>query len=174
MIALLHALKTNAGTLREVYLHDNWIKGEEANDRLVKFILRAEKLERLNVSDSTMGLKPALLLIRALVQSKCSKTLKYFACNYNEIESSRASKQILDTLLDDEVFKALETIEFRGNSLGGRKVGLEYMKKFEDQNRKLLVFEDDDEGDEDDEGEEDDDGEEIDGDLTKKLEDLKL
>ena len=61
MIALLGALKANAETLREVYLHDNWIK-QEAIDRLVEFILRAKSLERLNISDSTLGTYGAMLL----------------------------------------------------------------------------------------------------------------
>ncbi len=65
MVALLDALKANSHFLREVYLHDNWIKGE-AIDRLVEFILRARTLEILNVSDSTMGTEGALLLANAL------------------------------------------------------------------------------------------------------------
>jgi hypothetical protein len=39
-VALLEALKANAESLKEVYLHDNWIKGE-AVDRLAEFIIRA-------------------------------------------------------------------------------------------------------------------------------------
>jgi|LauGreDrversion4_2_1035121.scaffolds.fasta_scaffold140801_5 Ran GTPase-activating protein (RanGAP) involved in mRNA processing and transport len=65
MVALLDALKANSHSLREVYLHDNWIKGE-AIDRLVEFILKARTLEILNVSDSTMGTEGALLLANAL------------------------------------------------------------------------------------------------------------
>lgn len=177
MVALLEALRANSGTLREVYLHDNWIKGE-ANERLVEFILRAECLERLNVSDSTMGTSAALLLVKALASSPAAKTLKYFACNYNEIESSKASRYILDILLDKEVFTALETIEFRGNSLGGRKVGLEYIGKFEEQGRKIHLFdeaEEEDEGEEEEEDEEAEEEEDVDEEsLAKKLEKLKL
>jgi Ran GTPase-activating protein 1 len=69
MIALLEALKANAQSLREVYLHDNWIK-QEAIDRLVEFILRAKSLERLNVSDSTMGTSGALLVAKALSENE--------------------------------------------------------------------------------------------------------
>jgi Ran GTPase-activating protein (RanGAP) involved in mRNA processing and transport len=65
MVALLDALKANSHSLREVYLHDNWIK-VDAIDRLVEFILKARTLEILNVSDSTMGTEGALLLANAL------------------------------------------------------------------------------------------------------------
>lgn len=75
MVALLDALKSNASTLREVYLNDNWIKGE-ANERLVEFVLRATALERLNASDSTMGTKAALLLVKALSHSPSAGTVK--------------------------------------------------------------------------------------------------
>jgi Ran GTPase-activating protein (RanGAP) involved in mRNA processing and transport len=40
MLAFLDALKSNASTLRELYIHDNWIKGE-AGDKLVEFVVRA-------------------------------------------------------------------------------------------------------------------------------------
>lgn len=91
MIALLDALKSNSQTLREVYLHDNWIK-QEAIDRLVEFILRAESLERLNISDSTMGTNGALLLAKAIAENPHLKsTLRHVSCNYNEIESSAVS-----------------------------------------------------------------------------------
>jgi Ran GTPase-activating protein (RanGAP) involved in mRNA processing and transport len=95
-------------------LHDNWIKGE-AIDRLVEFILKARTLEILNVSDSTMGTEGALLLANALQNSKCKETLKHFACNYNEIESGKVSRRILDILLS---FPALQVVEFKGNTLG--------------------------------------------------------
>jgi len=117
MIALLDALKSNSQTLREVYLHDNWIK-QEAIDRLVEFILRAESLERLNISDSTMGTNGALLLAKAIAENTHLKnTLRQFSCNYNEIESSAVSKRILDILGSDS-FERLELVEFKGNTLG--------------------------------------------------------
>lgn len=128
-MALLEALKANAATLREVYLHDNWVKGE-ANERLVEFVLRAERLERLNVSDSTMGTQAVLLLVKAMAASAHTcKTLKYFACNFNEVESSRASRYILDLLLDSSVFTALEVVEFKGNA-GNKKQSQAYVEKF--------------------------------------------
>jgi Ran GTPase-activating protein 1 len=65
MMALLEALKANASSLREVYLHDNWIK-QQAIDHLVEFVLKAERLERLNISDSTMGTAGVLLLAKAM------------------------------------------------------------------------------------------------------------
>ena len=117
MIALLDALKSNAETLREVYLHDNWIK-QEAIDRLVEFILHSRSLERLNISDSTMGTNGALLLAKAISENPHLRgTLRQFSCNYNEIESSKVSKRILDTFLS-EGFEKLELIEFRGNTIG--------------------------------------------------------
>ena len=87
MIALMEALKANSESLKEVYLHDNWIKAE-AVDRLVEFILKAQKLERLNVSDSNMGTAAAVLVVKALSESESIRsTLKSFSCNYNEIET---------------------------------------------------------------------------------------
>jgi Ran GTPase-activating protein (RanGAP) involved in mRNA processing and transport len=176
MIALLEALKANAETLREVYLHDNWIK-QEAIDRLVEFLLRARHLERLNISDSTMGTAGALLVAMALGESsELRSSLKHFACNYNEVESSAVSKRILDILLSDD-FKALETVEFKGNTLE-RKAAHAYIAKFEEKGSKLQIFEEDEEEDEDEEEEEPEDEDEEKGaddeDLIKKLEKLKL
>ncbi|TNV86099.1 hypothetical protein FGO68_gene13044 [Halteria grandinella] len=86
--------------------------------------------------------------------------------------------QILDILHDKETFTVLETVEFRGNSIGGRKVGLEYIAKFEEQGRKLHLFdetEEDDDAGEDEEEEEEEEAEDVDEeDLAKKLEKLKL
>lgn len=116
MIALMEALKANSESLREVYLHDNWIKGE-AIDHLIKFVLQARKLEILNVSDSTMGTDAALLLVTALSQSEIRTTLKHFSCNFNEVESPSVSKRILDILLSD-AFTALDIVEYKGNTIG--------------------------------------------------------
>ena len=175
MIALLESLKANAATLREVYLHDNWIK-QEAIDRLVEFILRAKALERLNVSDSTMGTSGALLVAKALSENESVRaTLKQFSCNYNEVESSGVSKRILE-ILGSGVFSQLELVEFKGNTLG-RKAANEYISKFEEKGIKLAIFdEEEDEEDEDEEEEADEDEEQgaADEDLIKKLEKLKL
>ncbi len=65
MCALLSALQATRGTLRELHIHDNWVK-QEAITRLVELVLRAQVLERLNVSDSTMGMEGALLLVKAI------------------------------------------------------------------------------------------------------------
>ena len=175
MMALLEALKANASSLREVYLHDNWIK-QQAIDRLVEFVLKAERLERLNISDSTMGTAGVLLLAKALSTNPAlGKSLKYLGSNYNEVESSKVSKRILDIFLSD-FFEALETVEFRGNSLS-RKAAQEYIAKFETKGCKLVFFDEEEEDDEDaDEEDEDDDAEEgaDDDDLIAKLEKLKI
>jgi Ran GTPase-activating protein 1 len=174
MMALLEALKANASSLREVYLHDNWIK-QAAIDRLVEFVIKAERLERLNISDSTMGTDGALLLVKALQRNAAlGKSLRYFACNYNEVESSKVSKRILDMFLADS-FEVLETVEFRGNTIG-RKHAQEYIAKFEAKGRKLIMFEDEDLDDEDADEEEDEDAEEgaEEDELLEKLEKLRL
>ena len=175
MMALLEALKANASSLREVYLHDNWIK-QQAIDRLVEFVLKAERLERLNISDSTMGTAGVLLLAKAISTNPAlGKSLKYFGSNYNEVESSKVSKRILDIFLSD-LFEVLETLEFRGNSLG-RKAAQEYIAKFEAKGCKLVFFDEEEEDDEDaDEDDEDDDAEEgaDEDDLIAKLEKLKI
>lgn len=175
MIALLESLKANAATLREVYLHDNWIK-QEAIDRLVEFILRAKALERLNVSDSTMGTSGALLVAKALSENESVRaTLKQFSCNYNEVESSAVSKRILE-ILGSGVFSQLELVEFKGNTLG-RKAANEYISKFEEKGIKLAIFdeeEDEEDEDEEEEAEEDEEQGAADEDLIKKLEKLKL
>ena len=175
MIALLEALKANSETLREVYLHDNWIK-QEAIDRLVEFVLRVKSLERLNISDSTMGTNGALLLTKALTSNPALKTtLRHFACNYNEIESAGASRRILDMLLSGD-FAHLECVEYRGNTLG-KKSATDYIAKFEEKGCKLIIFEDEEDEDEED-GEEEEEEDEDQGadeeDLIKKLEKLKL
>lgn len=179
MIALLEALKANSETLREVHIHDNWIKGE-AIDGLVAFVLKAKRLEKLNVSDSTMGTDAALFLAKALSQSADIKsTLKHFACNYNEVEAGAVSRRILEILLSDD-FTALETVEFKGNTLS-KKAALQYIEKFGEKHRKLIVFEEDEDGDQDEEEEDEEDNEDeddesgaTDEDLLKKLEKLKL
>jgi len=68
MIALIEAFSTNADTLKEVYIHDNWVK-DEAVEKLAQFIFKAKKLEVLNISDSQMGNKWAHFLFRALKDS---------------------------------------------------------------------------------------------------------
>ena len=85
MLALLEALKENAETLREIKIEDNWIKGQ-AVDKLAELILKAKKLEKLNISDSNMGSEGALLVVRAIQDSEIKNTLKEFYCNYNEVE----------------------------------------------------------------------------------------
>lgn len=178
MVALLDALKFNAQSLREVHLHDNWIKGE-ANEKLVEFVLKAEKLEKLNISDSNMGTQAALLLVKALAhpETKAHQTLKQFSCNYNEVDSVNATNLILETLLSDQ-FAVLETVEFKGNILGGRKKAQAFVDRYAEKGRKLVVFEEDEDADDlEDEEEEEEEGEDIDideEDLLKKLEKLKL
>jgi Ran GTPase-activating protein 1 len=68
MLALMEALKANSQSLREVHVHDNWIKGSAA-EKLVEFIYRARSLEKLNISDSNMGTENAYLVIKALHDS---------------------------------------------------------------------------------------------------------
>ena len=176
MIALMEALKANSESLKEVYLHDNQIKAE-AVDRLVEFILKAQKLERLNVSDSNMGTAAAVLVVKALSESEgIRSTLKSFSCNYNEIETQKASILILDTLLNDN-FSALESVEYKGNSLGAKKAA-DYIAKFTEKGRKLIIFEEDEEEEEDLEEEEEEEEDEDDGfdeeSIIKKLEKLRL
>jgi Ran GTPase-activating protein (RanGAP) involved in mRNA processing and transport len=123
-----------------------------------------------------MGTKAAVLVAKALQASPGAlSTLKSFSCNFNEVESAKASRLILDTLLSD-AFLALETVEYKGNTLG-RKAALEYIGKFEAKGRILVIFEDEEEEeDEDDEGEEDEDDDEafVEEDIVKKLEKLSL
>ena len=156
-----------------MYLNDNWIK-QGAIDRLVELVIKAERLERLNISDSTMGTEGVLLLVKALQQNPLlGKSLKYFSCNYNEVESAKVSKRILDMLV---AFEALELVEFKGNTIS-RKAALEYVARFEEKGCKLVMF--DEEEEEDEEAEEEEDEKEAEEgaeeeELLKKLEKLKL
>ena len=68
MLALMEALKENSETLKEVFVHDNWIK-QEAVHKVVELLFRARNLEKLNISDSDMGNDSVLLVIRALKES---------------------------------------------------------------------------------------------------------
>lgn len=127
MLALLDALKENSETLKEVYIHDNWIKGEAA-ERLVQLIYLSRQLQKLNISDSDMGTENAYLVIKAIHSSPAIlQSLKEFYCNFNEITSSAINKTILDSLLNES--QALEYIEYRGNTLG-KKLKKEYVLKF--------------------------------------------
>ena len=94
MLALLEALVKNAGSLKEIKIDDNWIKGE-AVDKLAELILKAKKLEKLNISDSNMGSKGVLLVARAIKESEINNTLKEFYCNFNEVEDKAIAKEIL-------------------------------------------------------------------------------
>jgi Ran GTPase-activating protein 1 len=172
MLALLDALKSNAGTLREVYLHDNWIK-QTAIDGLLKFVLSARTLQRLNISDSTMGSEGGLLLAKALViNEETKKGLKWFGCNYNEVESGKISARILDYLSHME---GLETVEFKGNTIS-KKLAQGYISRFEGQGIKLVMYDEEEEEEEDEEEEEENEDEEEgaeDEDLVTKLEKLR-
>ena len=174
MLALLDALKANAESLREVFIHDNWIKGEAA-DRLAELVYKSKNLVKLNMSDSDMGTNAGYLVIRALHDSPAVKeSLKELYCNFNEITSSAINKQILDMLLQD--FPALEYVEYRGNTLG-RKVKHDYVGRFAEKSKKCVLFEEEeDEADEEEEEEEYDDEEEDfqEEDIVKRLENLKL
>lgn len=61
----MEALKENAETLKEVKIDDNWIKAS-ATEKLCEFILKAKKLEKLNISDSNMGSEGVLLVVRSI------------------------------------------------------------------------------------------------------------
>ena len=166
----------NADSLREVHIHDNWIKGE-AIDKLAEFLLKATKLEVLNFSDSTMGTDGAVFVVKALSQSESRKTLRHLACNFNDIETSSASKFILELILTSG-FEILETVEFRGNTLP-KKVAVAYATKLQEKGCKLLYKEDDEEEDEEEDLDEDEEeveeGEPIDEeDITSKLAKLML
>ena len=173
MLALLEALKHNSTSLREVHIHDNWIKGEAA-ERLVEFIYRARSLEKLNISDSDMGTENAYLVIKALHDSSSTRqSLKEFYCNFNEVTTAAINKQVLDTLLAD--FPSLAYVEYRGNTLG-RKTKKDYVQRFQDASKKIVLFEEEDEDEEDDEEEEydDEEAEFEEDDIVKRLENLKL
>ena len=172
MLALLDALKDNANNLREIYIHDNWVKGQAA-DKLVELIYRTRGLEKLNISDSDMGTEAAYLVIRALHDSiTVRSSLQEFYCNFNEITSASINKQVLEMLLKE--FPNLKHVEYRGNTLG-KKVKHDFAGKFSEEGKKIVLFEEE-EGEEDEEEEEYDDEEpefEQD-DITQKLENLKL
>lgn len=65
MLALIDSFIANSDTLKEIYIHDNWVKNE-AVDKMVDFILRAKVLEKLNISDSDMGSEAVFRVIKAL------------------------------------------------------------------------------------------------------------
>eukprot|EP00347_Sterkiella_histriomuscorum_P011821 403370974 len=173
MLALLTALKENAETLKEIHVHDNWVKGEAA-DRLAELIYKAKTLQKLNISDSDMGTNAAYLVIRALHDSSAVReSLTEFYCNFNEITSANINKQVLEMLLRD--FPNLKYVEYRGNTLG-RKIKHEFVGKYAEQaGRKVVLFEEE-EDEEDEEGEDYDDEEEDfqEEDIIKKLEGLKI
>jgi len=168
MVALLEALKANAGSLREVHIHDNWIKAEAA-DLLVDFIFRARNLEKLNVSDSDMGTKNVFLVAKALHNSPARQSLVEFYCNYNESTSAKLNRQIIQTLLKD--FESLKYVEFKGNAVK-RSLKKELETEFEEAGKKLVLFEEEEDEAEEEEEEEDEDFSEED--IIKRLEKLKI
>lgn len=140
MLSLMEALKANFETLREVYIHDNWIKNE-AVDKLVEFLLKSNKLERLNISDSDMGNEAVLLIMKAMKESPCSETLKEFHCNYNEVECSKTAAKCFHIILAH--LPKLELFEFKGHGISN-KTKKEFTEKFKEAN-KTIVFKEDDE-----------------------------
>jgi Ran GTPase-activating protein (RanGAP) involved in mRNA processing and transport len=68
MLALIDSFIHNADSLKEVHIHDNWIKNE-AVDKLVDFLLRAKTLQKLNISDSDMGSDAVFRVVKALKES---------------------------------------------------------------------------------------------------------
>lgn len=99
MMALLDGLKANAESLREIHIHDNWVKGAAA-DRLAELIYRSKNLQKLNISDSDMGTNAAYLVIRALHDTPTVReSLREFYCNFNEITSGKVNKEVLSMLL---------------------------------------------------------------------------
>ena len=171
MVALLGALKASAASLREVHVHDNWIKAEAA-DLLVDFVCKARALERLNVSDSDMGTKNVFLVVKALHAAPARQTLTDFRCNYNESTSAKANEQLLRLLLSD--FERLTYVEFKGNTLR-KSAKKELDLLFEAANKKLVLFEEEEDEEEEEEEEEDEDEEDIDEqDILQRLEKLKL
>ena len=75
MLALLDSLTSNAETIREIKVDDNWIKASAA-EKLCELVLKAKNLERLNISDSNMGSEGVLLVLRGIKESKANETLK--------------------------------------------------------------------------------------------------
>jgi hypothetical protein len=62
---------------------------------LAEFLLKAEKLEKLNISDNDMGNDAVLYVMRALKQSPSAKTLVEVHCNFNEVESGKVASEVL-------------------------------------------------------------------------------
>ena len=176
MLALLLSLKENTETLREININDNWIK-QEAVDRLVEVLFRVKKLEKLNISDSNMGNKAVLMVMRAIKDSVAFETLKELKCNFNEVESSKVAIECMQIMLE---MKNLKVIEFMGNDFSN-KIKKEYALKFQEQEKKFTYKDEEEDEGEEEEGEEEEEEEEEEeviqkreDEVSKKLAELKL
>lgn len=168
MLALIECFIANADNLREIYIHDNWIKNE-AVDKLVDFLLRAKTLQKLNISDSDMGSEAVFRIVKALKESQASDTLEEFYCNFNEVDSSCIAKECLDIMLTH--LNALTYVEFKGNEFS-KKIKQEYIPLFEAKGKRIVFKEAAEEGEEEDE-EEEDDGSDQEDDGKDKIKDIE-
>lgn len=78
----------------------------------MEFFLRADKLEKINISDSDMGNDAVRLVMRALKVSPSAKSLVEVHCNYNEVESKKVAAESLEILLHLDNVKL---VEFKGH-----------------------------------------------------------
>ena len=93
MIELLKSIRENAG-LEELYVNDNWVKGEEAIGLLSDIVASCPKLRVLNLSDNNIG-DAASEKIFAMLEKNAHELEKLYY-NYNEVASESTKKICLD------------------------------------------------------------------------------
>eukprot|EP00826_Nyctotherus_ovalis_P051529 TRINITY_DN6444_c0_g2_i8.p3 TRINITY_DN6444_c0_g2~~TRINITY_DN6444_c0_g2_i8.p3 ORF type:complete len:124 (-),score=25.10 TRINITY_DN6444_c0_g2_i8:83-454(-) len=97
--------------MKELYLNDNWVKGEEAICLLANVIRECKGLRTLDLSDNNIGNEFSVKLFEILVESGSHIEELYY--NYNEVEQEAVIKCLEATVK----LPSLKILEMEGNEI---------------------------------------------------------
>jgi len=147
IIELLKSIRDNKN-LEELYLNDNWVKGEEAMVLLDDIIRACKNLRVLNLSDNNIGDASTKKLFEIL--EKHGDVLEELYYNYNELEQENVIKECIEIA---SKLPKLKVLEMEGNG-----IPKEIIEEYEDELKEKGItykLRAEDEDEEDDEGEDD-------------------
>ncbi len=123
-IELLKSIRDNPG-IEELFLNDNWVKGEEAVTLLDDIARICTKLRVVNLSDNNIGDAASEKIFEIL--NKHGSSLERLFYNYNELSTETTIRKCLDIALK---LPKLKGLEMEGNSIS-KKIAEEYQTEFE-------------------------------------------
>ena len=142
MFEIVNSLKENVN-LKILKLNDNWLK-DEVGKEFANVVKLLTKLKILDLSDLMIGNTNSIEIFKSLAQLNEIEEIYY---NYNEVESKKAQKEILNLVVG---MKSLKIIELKGNEIKKKLIN-EYKEQLKD---KELKYRDEDEEEEEEEEEE--------------------